>query len=169
MFRLLIAEAERAAKALEVAALKSPLAKASLSETRKLIAEANLSLKSIESRQSMSQESVVDSYFNSTSDGSKKHLQINTTTAINKVNGFYNLSSIENGDEINQYKMKVKAGSEAAQGHLPPCHLERIDSDRAETIALYRSDLDSRNQNDSKIGSTRTRKWVRGRLIEVED
>ncbi|KAK8551349.1 hypothetical protein V6N12_039994 [Hibiscus sabdariffa] len=46
--RLLIAEAEKAAKALEVAAGKSPIARASLIETRKLIAEAIQSIESIE-------------------------------------------------------------------------------------------------------------------------
>ncbi|KAL5755442.1 hypothetical protein ACOSQ2_020188 [Xanthoceras sorbifolium] len=46
--RLLIAEAEKAAKALEVAAAKSPIARASLIETRKLIAEATQSIESIE-------------------------------------------------------------------------------------------------------------------------
>ncbi|XP_056176463.1 uncharacterized protein LOC115683707 isoform X3 [Syzygium oleosum] len=46
--RLLIAEAERAAKALEAAAVKSPIARASLAETRKLIAEAIQSIESID-------------------------------------------------------------------------------------------------------------------------
>ncbi|XP_074375816.1 uncharacterized protein LOC141717577 isoform X2 [Apium graveolens] len=46
--KLLIAEAEKAAKALELAATKSPLAQASLIETRKLIAEAIQSIESIE-------------------------------------------------------------------------------------------------------------------------
>ncbi|KAK3220651.1 hypothetical protein Dsin_014621 [Dipteronia sinensis] len=46
--RLLIAEAEKAAKALEVTATKSPIARASLIETRKLIAEAIQSIESIE-------------------------------------------------------------------------------------------------------------------------
>ncbi|XP_022714553.1 uncharacterized protein LOC111274189, partial [Durio zibethinus] len=45
--RLLIAEAEKAAKALEVAAVKSPVARASLIETRRLIAEAIQSIESI--------------------------------------------------------------------------------------------------------------------------
>ncbi|KAK4790424.1 hypothetical protein SAY86_017728 [Trapa natans] len=45
--RLLIAEAENAAKALEVAAVRSPIARASLLETRKLIAEAIHSIESI--------------------------------------------------------------------------------------------------------------------------
>jgi hypothetical protein len=58
--RLLIAEAEKAAKALEVAATKSPIARASLMETRKLIAEAIQSIESIETAPISSQEN--DSY-----------------------------------------------------------------------------------------------------------
>ncbi|KAE8722909.1 peroxisome bioproteinsis protein 2 [Hibiscus syriacus] len=54
--RLLIAEAEEAAKALEVAAIKSPVAQASLVETRKLIAEAIRSIESIEIGQIASNE-----------------------------------------------------------------------------------------------------------------
>ncbi|KAI3979834.1 hypothetical protein MKX01_013929 [Papaver californicum] len=49
--KLLIAEAEKAAKALEVAATKSPLALASLMETRKLIAEETHSIQVAESGQ----------------------------------------------------------------------------------------------------------------------
>lgn len=48
MIRLLIAKAEKAAKALEVAALKSPLAHASLLESRKLIADAKWYVESTE-------------------------------------------------------------------------------------------------------------------------
>ncbi|XWS19985.1 hypothetical protein CRYUN_Cryun31cG0062800 [Craigia yunnanensis] len=54
--RLLIAEAEKAAKALEVAAVKSPVARASLIETKKLIAEAIQSIESIERKQVTSDE-----------------------------------------------------------------------------------------------------------------
>ncbi|RWW11330.1 hypothetical protein GW17_00025068, partial [Ensete ventricosum] len=48
MPRLLIAEAEKAVQALELAALTNPVAQASLLETRKLIAEATWSIKNIE-------------------------------------------------------------------------------------------------------------------------
>ncbi|KAJ8755806.1 hypothetical protein K2173_024351 [Erythroxylum novogranatense] len=48
--RLLIAEAQKAAKALEVAAAKSPVAQASLVETRRLIAEAMQLVESIDPR-----------------------------------------------------------------------------------------------------------------------
>ncbi|XP_041001741.1 uncharacterized protein LOC121247461 [Juglans microcarpa x Juglans regia] len=54
--RLLIVEAEKAAKALEVAAMKSPVARASLMETRKLIAEAIQLIESVETGQNTSHE-----------------------------------------------------------------------------------------------------------------
>ncbi|KAE8667176.1 Muscle M-line assembly protein unc-89, putative isoform 2 [Hibiscus syriacus] len=64
--RLLIAEAEEVAKALEVAAIKSPVARAALIETRKLIAEAIRSIESIEIGQIASNENIgyvsVDSF-----------------------------------------------------------------------------------------------------------
>ncbi|KAJ4953393.1 hypothetical protein NE237_030225 [Protea cynaroides] len=55
--KLLIVEAEKAAMALEAAAVRSPLAQASLLETRKLIAEATQSIKDIEAGHVESQES----------------------------------------------------------------------------------------------------------------
>lgn len=54
--RLLIAKAEQAAKALEIAATKSPIAQAALIETRKLIAQAVQSLESIDADHPVSEE-----------------------------------------------------------------------------------------------------------------
>ncbi|XP_052182729.1 uncharacterized protein LOC127795227 [Diospyros lotus] len=54
--KILIAEAEKAAKALEAAAMRSPLAQASLVEARKLIAEAIQSIQPIEIGQADSHE-----------------------------------------------------------------------------------------------------------------
>ncbi|CAL9218864.1 unnamed protein product [Arabidopsis halleri] len=54
--RLLISEAEKAAKVLEIAALKSPVAQASLLESKKLIAEATQLIESLEMRQIASDE-----------------------------------------------------------------------------------------------------------------
>lgn len=56
MLRLLISEAEKAAKVLEIAALKSPVAQASLLESKKLIAEATQLIESLEMRQIASDE-----------------------------------------------------------------------------------------------------------------
>ncbi|PIA50484.1 hypothetical protein AQUCO_01300901v1 [Aquilegia coerulea] len=65
--RLLITEAEKAAKTLEEAALTSPLARASLIETRKLIAEATRSIEAVETGQITSFEK--DSYSSSKFNG----------------------------------------------------------------------------------------------------
>ncbi|XP_050380824.1 uncharacterized protein LOC126798045 [Argentina anserina] len=54
--RLLIAEAEKAAMALEASATRSPVARASLIETRQLIAEAIRSIESIDTMQSFTRE-----------------------------------------------------------------------------------------------------------------
>ncbi|XP_050232291.1 uncharacterized protein LOC126680992 [Mercurialis annua] len=58
--RLLIAEAQKAAKALEVAATTSPIAQASLIETRKLIAEAIHSIESIGAEVMTSSKDTID-------------------------------------------------------------------------------------------------------------
>lgn len=145
--KLLIAEAERAAEALEVAALKSPLAKASLLETRRLIAEATLSIQSIESGHLMSQGTPVEPYFDSDFDGSRK------LRNEQLVNGFHTLCSAGSIVEMN--------GSE-----MPPLQSK---NDRTETVALDTSDLVSRKLNDSKNCAIRRKKWVCGRLVEVDE
>lgn len=129
----------------------------------------------------MARESAVEAHLNSHSDGSKKTLQINMTTRINKaalneklVNGFHNLCSTDDGDEVVQHRIRygveVDEVSKTARGDLPPSHHpKRAESDGEETTALDRSDFDSRMPNDSKMGSTRTRKWVCGRFVEAED
>ncbi|XP_002533812.2 stress response protein NST1 [Ricinus communis] len=58
--RLLIAEAQKAAKALEVAATTSPIAQASLIEARKLIAEAILSIESVDAEYMTSSKDDID-------------------------------------------------------------------------------------------------------------
>ncbi|KAF5198702.1 muscle M-line assembly protein [Thalictrum thalictroides] len=65
--RLLITEAEKAAKTLEEAALTNPLARASLLETRKLIAEATRSIEAVETGHITSYEK--DSYSSSKFNG----------------------------------------------------------------------------------------------------
>lgn len=106
LFRLLIAEAEKAAKALEVAATKSPIARASLMETRKLIAEAIQSIESIEEEQFTSQAYVEDPSAVPDELGSQVEMETDTTTAIEiptevmpvKVNGTRTLASSKEED-----------------------------------------------------------------------
>ncbi|XP_011048638.1 PREDICTED: uncharacterized protein LOC105142620 [Populus euphratica] len=56
--RLLIAEAEKAANTLEAVAVRSPIARASLIEARKLIAEAIQSIESVDTGYSISNDSI---------------------------------------------------------------------------------------------------------------
>ncbi|KAG0448310.1 hypothetical protein HPP92_027909 [Vanilla planifolia] len=175
--KLLIAEAEKAAKALELAASKSPLAKASLLETRKLIAEATLTIESIEGGEVMSSQVGV------TSDEPTEHLQNKSIpaseTVLNEllVNGCQALSYGENGHkfyDINQHiigngihgddlwpVLEVEEDFESAFGHLPSLQQKTdiVELDRAETMAQDRTDLTA--------GAKRTKKWVCGRLVEA--
>ncbi|XP_077236513.1 muscle M-line assembly protein isoform X2 [Tasmannia lanceolata] len=106
--KLLIAEAEKAAEALEVAAMKSPLARASLLETRKLIAEATRSIQGIENGQ-------FDTRSSSTrldSNGLEKHFNEEGLDTINayqipdkrQVNGTHLLSSSNSNYEDFDFK-----------------------------------------------------------------
>ena len=77
-YRLLIAEAEKAAKALEVAAIRSPVARASLTEAKKLIAEAIQSIESIEKREFTAE--------NPPTSEPQNHAEIDETSVMNHVN-----------------------------------------------------------------------------------
>ncbi|XP_058078811.1 uncharacterized protein LOC131227113 [Magnolia sinica] len=119
--KLLIAEAEKAAKALEVAAMKSPLARASLMETRKLIAEATRSIESIETGQFTSSNSQKINSFNS--NGSANHFHEERDTEISEliphkreVNGTHLISSSNNNHKdfnLDKYALKLLNGSES--------------------------------------------------------
>lgn len=97
--RLLIAEAEKAAMALEASATKSPVARASLIETRQLIAEAIRSIDSIETMQFSSHENEEPSVTSSEviSQREKENWFWGHTEADNgKINGTLTFSSDEN-------------------------------------------------------------------------
>lgn len=97
--RLLIAEAEKAAKTLEMAAPKSPLAQASLMETRMLIAEARRSIGIIEAGTSTTQEFRDEKTLDSS--GQLNHFQSSSGLPNSKkldqrpVNGFHHPISTE--------------------------------------------------------------------------
>ncbi|KAL6134794.1 hypothetical protein ACLB2K_067022 [Fragaria x ananassa] len=84
--RLLIAEAEKAAMALEASATKSPVARASLIETRRLIAEAIRSIESIDTMQSSSHE-------NEDPSGASNEV----TSQSEKENWFWGLTEADDG------------------------------------------------------------------------
>lgn len=207
--KLLIAEAEKAAEALEVAALKSPLAQASLVETRKLIAEAIRSIESIESGQLISQETGDGASFYSS--GAINHLQTsqgtpNSDTLLDRrlVNGSHLLSSSESDykdfyfDKFTlQNALKDREPLPVAESaedsgslrgslssSLQPNNLieesSRTDfqvgqskingSIRYNLASNIEEDgtLQAKEGESSMTSATKTKKWVCGRLVEVE-
>lgn len=182
--RLLIAEAEKAAKALEVAATKSPIAQSSLIETRKLIAEAIQSLESIDTQGVTESESDIPSV-----DFSEENESAFEVLSQSQVNGHTTLSpnvcelsedfsefSLEkpvNGDpelhitngcaslpfslnrQINEYSQlnQTEQGSEHKQDPSP-------------TVMGVQSLEEEEAQYCSPLV---TKKWVRGRLVEVTE
>uniref|UniRef100_A0A0R0KQ97 Nuclease associated modular domain-containing protein n=1 Tax=Glycine max TaxID=3847 RepID=A0A0R0KQ97_SOYBN len=90
--RVLIAEAEKAAKALEVAATKSPIAQFSLIETRKLIAEAIQSLESIDT-QAITDSNVPLVGLNDVNEEKGSAFEVLNQLQMAQVNGHTTLSS----------------------------------------------------------------------------
>ncbi|KAA8541569.1 hypothetical protein F0562_022721 [Nyssa sinensis] len=104
--RLLIAEAEKAAKALEVAAMRSPLAQASLIETRKLIAEAIQSIESIKTAQAGSPQNGKHPSF--ASNGLVHHVEKGKDAGIEDLNltdqrEINGIQPLESSDDIKDF------------------------------------------------------------------
>lgn len=166
--KLLIAEAARAAEALEIAALTSPLAKASLLETRKLIAEATLSIQSIEGGHLMAQPSPAGPHVENSSAGSKTNLH---EAARNEqlVNGFHGLPSAEIAVDVSRHQIWYDLNDRGPPPPSSELEHERIEFDCYESAARESTDFMPGKPDDSEIGAVRTKRWVRGRLVEVED
>ncbi|PKA61383.1 hypothetical protein AXF42_Ash014299 [Apostasia shenzhenica] len=164
--KLLISEAERAAKALEVAALKSPLAKASLLETRRLIAEATCSIESIEHGQLMMNETESDS--DRPIHGSQTVLSMMSETQSDHLiaNGSHVLSS--NGKSCDGFELNQCADNFLMNGsdgmYWEEGGLQKNLHHESNVIKAT-----SQKSSDSEKVRTRRKKWVCGRLVEVED
>lgn len=196
--RLLIAEAEKAAKALEVSATKSPIAQASLIETRKLIAEAVQSIESIESGQISSPENgkypsstpkeMNDQAEKETDDG----MRVPNDADQRKVNGIKTLaSSKEDDSDFGKFTLQDIINGEDdllpmnSSGYgLSPFSFESLikQADSGDEPKQVQSNRESEGENNlpingSKVESpeeetpskltTVTKKWVRGKLVDV--
>ncbi|KAL6576914.1 hypothetical protein OROMI_011190 [Orobanche minor] len=100
--RLLIAEAEKAAMALEASATKSPVARASLIKTRQLIAEAIRSIESIDTTQSSSHENEEPSVNGTSTFSSHENEMLSVSpnevsSLIEKETGIRGLTEADNG------------------------------------------------------------------------
>ncbi|WOL15143.1 hypothetical protein Cni_G23924 [Canna indica] len=201
--KLLIAEAEKAADALEMAALKSPLAQASLLETRKLIAEATRSIESIEIGTSTAQDLEVNNSLNSS--GPLNDIQNSTGVPSTEmfsrklVNGFHDFdlfpSSETNHKKLDSDMLTLQT---AVDGWEPltatqttensveldlPLHTKSAQKG-SETSAYITSQAVINNHSaraDIRMSEGKSnvpfmtlsvkskKKWVCGRLIEVEE
>lgn len=199
--RLLIAEAEKAATALEVAAVKSPIARASLIETRKLIAEATQSIESIETGQITSNNgndgfpSVVSAEL--VSQGEKEteekengdvdlleqvRVNGNQTLARGKDEDFnfasFTMPGKPNGEEIlrtnsNGYSLQMlNLESLMVQSDYSATHLGYLEPNGAEYEKNPQpngSEVENTKVEKLSKPETVTKKWVRGRLVEVTE
>ncbi|XP_018434226.2 uncharacterized protein LOC108806544 isoform X1 [Raphanus sativus] len=170
--RLLISEAEKAAKVLEVAAMTSPVAQASLLESKKLIAEATQLIESLEISQASSDE-----------DGT--HHQPNTEDSNDQeepgeVNGTHTLPPI-NGESLHLSLRCSDLPTFNIQGTTTLGVIQqpngtRVDPPPPESNGAIRlpngshacRGVDEKAEESLESGNV-TKKWVRGRLVEVTE
>nr|KJB70032.1 hypothetical protein B456_011G054500 [Gossypium raimondii] len=193
--RLLIAEAEKAAKALEVAAMKSHVARASLIETRKLIAEAIQSIESIEIRHVSSDEnsgyisvdsaepvSHVENKMQSESSGSDQAEQKEVNGTKHEEYNFSNFifPKIVNGDNAKEltspcsnnhsistlnFESSINSDSSKQVGHLETNGMIQHEKNPM----LNGTEVELKNNDVPSKAVAVTKKWVRGRLVEVTE
>nr|GEY47891.1 nuclease associated modular domain 3 [Tanacetum cinerariifolium] len=149
---ILIGEAQRAAEALEGAAAKSPMAEASLIETRKLIAEAISYIKSIETGNSGSAGAVPDK--DEIVEDASDIEQIGVNGAVETAKfGEASLQTNVNGME----HVKLSSSSSALSST----------SSSWSDLSLKRKEVGADGEKQEK--GSKGRKWVCGRLVEVDD
>ncbi|WCJ39289.1 hypothetical protein M5689_020287 [Euphorbia peplus] len=193
--RLLIAEAEKAAEALEFAATKSPIARASLVETRKLIAEAIELLESTDSGDITSKNDsdplASSEHVGEVESGIELSNGSATQTALKGPNGSKILASNQDED-LNFTNLSLLNGengllTSSYNGYSLPAaiHLESLiehsSSSKEDQLQLNGSVTPEssplpngsdirvvKDESDSK-SVTSTKKWVRGRLVEVTE
>ncbi|XP_010934954.1 uncharacterized protein [Elaeis guineensis] len=211
--KLLIAKAEEAAKALEVAALKSPLAQASLLESRKLIAEAKWYVESTENGKFSQLNSRGNASFsfcepakhvqtslgalNSDSVLDKRLVNGSHTLSVNKTNCIENtidklrqqngmksretlsaVDTVENFTEIGRDDISINLQQNNVRGQSRTADPQEGQSVVNDSIGhshlQYRENKDKTLQmerGDSSITSATKgkKRWVRGRLVEVQE
>lgn len=188
--RLLIAEAEKAAKALEVAAAKSPIAQSSLIETRKLIAEAIQSLESIDT-QKIDDCSVPSVSLTEVNQENESEFEVRNHSEMAQVNGHTTLSpsfykssedfrelSLErpvtgvpelhltNGYASLPFSLNSQIDQDSPsnqQRETEQDESSKDETDHSPTVMGIQS-LEDETLSSSPIA---TKKWVRGRLVEV--
>ncbi|XP_073004922.1 uncharacterized protein [Typha latifolia] len=152
--KLLVAEAERAAIALEVAALRSPLAQASLLETRKLLAEANQYIRIAEDRQLANRD---------TSDGPSSN-----------ISGFveHSQGSIQTpGRDLVTDQQRANSHYQSSIRSSRANFTGRHDASNTKNSPLStEAPMNTTvSQEHGSAGKGIKKKWVHGKLVEVQE
>ncbi|KAL3632846.1 hypothetical protein CASFOL_025830 [Castilleja foliolosa] len=180
--KLLIAEAEKAAEALEIAAKTNPLAQASLVESKMLIAEANQIIESIENEERSPSDDISEK--NSTEPADVQNLE---TIEHRKINGVNNISASgisTNNLSLNEFVLPDLVNGKASKSVSDFPQMNYNDSHSLESSFTMNLDDVEPNLNGSTVEGLEcksenleglekkivvTKKWVRGRLVEVEE
>lgn len=189
MRRVLIAEAEKAAKALEVAATKSPIAQFSLIETRKLIAEAIQSLESIDT-QAITDSNVPLVGLNDVNEEKGSAFEVLNQLQMAQVNGHTTLSSSDYKftEDFGKFSLEkpVNGNPEFLLSNgctSLPFSLNSQINESNPSNQQREAEQDQRSEYETdpsptvmgihslenQTMSVVTKKWVRGRLVEVAE
>ncbi|XP_074301906.1 uncharacterized protein LOC141633320 isoform X2 [Silene latifolia] len=196
--KLLIAEAQKAAKALEVAATRSPVARASLIEAHKLIAEATQSIKSIENGELPPQDNVqsghqeyagkggetltedADQRYNIAVNG-KKTITPKVNQEYQKmVNGFQSMKPGEDRNldtnlyhkhtlptSLGGYMLGLSLESFAEKQDIKERTEKQYPLGKNGVPSVNGVKLQNHEEHAHPTAKSATKKWVRGRLVEV--
>ncbi|CAJ1976060.1 unnamed protein product [Sphenostylis stenocarpa] len=191
--RLLIAEAEKAANALEVAATKSPIAQSSLIETRKLIAEAIHSLESIDT-QAITDDTVPPVGLSEVNEGKESAFKVLNESKMAQVNGRTTLSSRDYkfSEDFSKLYLEKPVNGEPelllTNGCASlPFSLNSQISESSPSNQQREAEQDQKSEYETESAPTVVgiqslenetlprspivvaKKWVRGRLVEVAE
>ncbi|CAM9003972.1 unnamed protein product [Rhodiola kirilowii] len=194
--RLMIGEAEKAAEALEAAASTNPHSMASLIETRKLIKEAIQSIQSIDSTTSVNALVSTQSSENSDELGSIVLRQMHIVNRVNgadvKINGtrpraisnhedshFSDLTPhVSTNDEEEVLPVISNGHASAAQQFTSSSnlHLNKQVQQPVSIQTIHSRNTESTNEALTRASEQKApsnlianKRWVRGRLVEIEE
>ncbi|KAG6425778.1 hypothetical protein SASPL_109982 [Salvia splendens] len=197
----LIAEAEKAAKALEVAAKTSPLAHASLMESRMLIAEAHKLIKSIELEDATTsiEEDRGTSNLENEAYADEQNLELIKPAIVNGVHSIaddpeetdsfsfdeFIFADFINGNSSSPYPLEMEENgpngcvssvldsmmnySDSTKNRIDHKPCPNGSSVHTQTSVMKGSELQHENVEAAKKEANVVKKWVRGRLVEVEE
>uniref|UniRef100_A0A7N0TYS4 Nuclease associated modular domain-containing protein n=1 Tax=Kalanchoe fedtschenkoi TaxID=63787 RepID=A0A7N0TYS4_KALFE len=187
--RLMIAEAEKAAKALEATALTNPHSMASLIETRKLINEAIQSIQSIDANLVPSLDSSAEPSSESSDELRSlvvKEMDTVKVKGINgaevKINGTHvhmltekEVSPFSDDDDEDQVRSRISNGYAAAPLHINSSAAHFHFNKQAQqptarqTLQSPNGALPQAKEHTAPSNPASNKKWVRGRLVEVQE